>query len=73
MGMIRVSDIVGIFESDEVVCTNCCRDGEWDAFTEDEVIRIEEAEMGDFIYFCSRCKKRLPVPEEEESQSEISK
>lgn len=63
MGMIPVSDIVGIFESNEVICTNCCTDDEWDAVRADEVITLEDTEMCDPLYFCDRCKERLPVEE----------
>jgi hypothetical protein len=63
MAMIFVSEIAGICKLPEVVCTNCCTDNDWAAAREVDLIMLRYVEKHDPLFFCDRCKEKLPVEE----------
>lgn len=58
MGAYRIENIAGIRAAEGLVsCCGCMEAGEWDNLVEEEIIVVEEDNT---IYFCDRCKERLP-------------
>ena len=59
MPLIPREEVVGLNLQGEIICERCVSAKEWEDMVESEIIKREQIENDENLYFCDRCEKQL--------------